>query len=287
MANPALKQALQKDDIVIAPGAYDALTAKLVACAGFPAVYMSGAGVSYSQLASPDIGLLTQTEMADQAARLVDAVQIPVIADGDTGFGNALNVRRTIQLYERAGVSAIQMEDQTFPKKCGHMQKKSLISAVEMVAKINAAVDARTDENFLIIARTDARGVSGMAEALERAHRYQEAGADILFVEAPQSEEELRNVAGQFAIPLMANMVEGGKTPIVPAGRLQDMGYKLVIYPNTITRFYMKQALRILQSLREDGTSQGYQHEMMLFDEINELLGLSRVKELEAKYTFE
>jgi 2,3-dimethylmalate lyase len=279
-----LKNLLQENKILLVPGAYDALTAKLIDHVGFPAVYMTGAGVSYSQLGMPDIGLLTLTEMAAQAEQIVDAVHIPVIADADNGFGNALNVRRMVKAYEKAGVAALQMEDQAFPKKCGHMNHKTLISTDEMVGKIKAAVDARTDDQLQIIARTDARGVLGLQEAVERAKRYEEAGADILFIEAPQSIEELNFIASQFSIPLMANMVEGGKTPVIPATELGDMGYKLVIYPNTITRFYIKQVLRILNVLKESGSSKGYSQEMMLFNEINQILGLNDIQELEERY---
>lgn len=279
-----LRERLQEKEIVIAPGAYDALTATLCEQAGFEAVYLTGAGVSYSTLGKSDVGLITMTEMADKAAYICDAVSIPVIADGDTGYGNALNVMRTVREYERAGVAAIQLEDQLFPKRCGHLANKALISADEMVAKIHAAVDARKDENFLIIARTDARAVEGLEAAIERALRYEEAGADVIFVEAPTSEEELDQVARRLNKPLLANMVEGGKTPLVPAQRLQEMGYSIVIYPNSVTRVIAKAAADFYRELKQTGSTTGYADRMLTFDQLNQVLGLAQIRQLEQKY---
>lgn len=279
-----LRERLQEKEILLAPGAYDALTATLCEQAGFEAVYLTGAGVSYSTLGKSDVGLITMSEMAEKAAYICEAVSIPVIADGDTGYGNALNVMRTVREYERAGVAAIQLEDQQFPKRCGHLANKALISADEMVAKIHAALDARKDENFLIIARTDARAVEGMDAAIERALRYEEAGADVIFVEAPASEEELRHVARQLHKPLLANMVEGGKTPLIPAQQLQEMGYSIVIYPNSVTRVIAKAAGEFYRELKATGTTTGYATRMLQFDELNQVLGLAYIRQLEQKY---
>jgi 2-methylisocitrate lyase-like PEP mutase family enzyme len=212
----SLKKRLQQNEIVIAPGVYDGLTASLAEAAGFEALYLSGAAVAYTRLGRPDIGLSSFTEMADTMALIADRTDLPVIIDADTGFGNALNAQRTMRLYERAGATALQVEDQTYPKRCGHLADKSLIPAAEMAGKVRAMADARASEETLIIARTDAIAVEGFQAAIDRAGAYLEAGADILFIEAPQSREQLTEVATQFAgrVPLLANMVEGGATPI-------------------------------------------------------------------------
>src|SRR5215813_13785683 len=218
-----LRELLEAPEIVLAPGAYDCLSARLIEHAGFPVVYMTGFGTSASYLGRPDVGLLGMSEMVDNARRIADAVSVPVIADADTGYGNAINVIRTVQAYERAGVAAIHIEDQLAPKKCGHLEGKQLIPAAEMVQKIRAAIDARNSSDFAIIARTDARAVEGLERALERAHLYREAGADILFVEAPENEGEIERVAQAFrGTPLLFNWAEGGKTPPVPLQRLDD-----------------------------------------------------------------
>lgn len=281
----ALRDLLTRDRILLAPGAYDALTARLIEASGFEAVYLSGAGVSYSTLAKPDVGLITQTETAERISRLAEAVSIPIIADGDTGYGNALNVRRTVQLYERAGAAAIQLEDQDFPKRCGHLGGKSLIPAAEMEGKIRAARHARLYDDFLIIARTDARSVQGVDAAVERGRRYVEAGADVLFVESPESEEELRQIAEAFpGVPLVANMVEGGKTPLLSAAELHTMGYALVIFPNSLTRRLAHAALSFLAELRTSGTTLNMLDEMMLFGDLNRLLGLESIHALEREF---
>ena len=278
-----LRELLRGPAIVPTPGAYDALGARLIERAGFPAVYMTGSGVSYSQLARPDVGLLTATEMVTQAGRIAQAVGVPVLADMDTGYGNFMNVMRTVRDYERAGLAGLQVEDQILPKRCGHLSGKELIPVDEMVGKLKAALDARTDPDLVIIARTDARTVEGLEAALERAHRYVEAGADAIFVESPLDLDELRRAA-DFPVPTLANMVEGGRTPLVPAGELEAMGFKIVIWPNAITRFIARQVSGLLASLREHGTTEPYLDQMYDFAEINRIVGLDDVRELEAHY---
>jgi 2-methylisocitrate lyase-like PEP mutase family enzyme len=229
----SLRARLTRPEILMAPGAYDGLSAHLAAAAGAEAVYMTGFGVSGSTLGRPDIGLMSATEMADRTRALAEAADgVPLIADGDTGHGGVLNVARMVRLYEAAGAAAIQLEDQVFPKRCGHMAGKAVIDADEAAAKIRAAVAARSDEDFLIIARTDARAVTTLDDALRRGEAYVEAGADLIFIEAPQSLEEMRRVAETFAgVPLVANMVEDGKTPYLDAATLQELGFALAIYP--------------------------------------------------------
>lgn len=280
-----LRELLAQDEIVMAPGAHDALIAKIIAKAGFKALYMTGAGVAYTTLGKPDIGLITMTEMVQKAAYICEAAGIPVIADGDTGYGNALNVIRTVKEYERAGVACIQMEDQVLPKRCGHMSGKALVSTSEMVGKIKAACDARTDENFMIMARTDAIAVEGLDAALERAHQYREAGADMLFIEAPPSVDDMKKLCKEFAgVPLLANMVEGGKTPLFPASELQEMGYKVVIYPGAAARVISKAVTGLMTELQTKGSTKDYLDHMYIFGELNEILDLSKIRAEEKKY---
>lgn len=242
------------DGIVVAPGAYDAWSARLVEQAGFEAVYMTGYGASASLLGAPDLGLMTATEMASQAARLAAAVSLPLIADADTGFGNPLNVMRTVRLYEAAGAAAIQIEDQPMPKKCGHMEKKRVVATAEMVARIRAALSARTDRNFLVIARTDARAVHGLDEALRRGEAYRNAGADILFIEAPESDEEMVTICRTFrGVPLLANVVEAGKTPYHAAKQLEEMGYSLAIFPISTLLAATRAVSGALEEIRDKG----------------------------------
>lgn len=273
--NPAgrrLRELLAGPQIVVAPGAYDALTARLVEAAGFPAVYLTGAGVSYSMLARRDVGLVTMTEMVQRLAWITQAVQVPVIADADTGYGGPENVRRTVREYERAGAAALQIEDQDFPKRCGHLDGKRVVPIEEMVARLQIALEARQSADTVIIARTDARSVEGWEAALERAVRYAEAGADVIFVEAPLSEEELAQIPRTVPKPAMANMVEGGKTPLVPTARLAEMGFRLVIYPNSLTRLLVGSGQRMLADLREQGTTAGWRDRMADFAALNRLL---------------
>jgi len=233
---------------------------------------MSGAGLSYSLLGRPDIGLLTMSEMAERAAYIASAVHLPVIADADTGYGDEENVARTVRAYEQAGVAALQIEDQDFPKRCGHLEGKRLVPPEEMVARIRAAMAARRSETLLIIARTDARASDGLRAAIARAHRYKEAGADVLFVEAPASVEELTEIGRSLPGPLMANIVEGGKTPLVSAPLLQTLGFRLVIFPNSLTRLFARQGLDLLAALRDSGTTEAFLDRMMSFAELNRLL---------------
>lgn len=267
-----LRELLAGPGIVVAPGAYDALTARLVEAAGFPAVYLSGAGVSYSMLARRDVGLVTMTEMVQRLAWIAHAVQVPVIADADTGYGGPDNVRRTVREYERAGAAALQIEDQDFPKRCGHLEGKRVVPVEEMVARLEIALEARQSADTVIIARTDARSVEGWDAALERAARYAEAGADVIFVEAPLSEEELAQIPRAVPKPVMANMVEGGKTPLVPTEKLAEMGFRLVIYPNSLTRLLVGSGQRLLADLREQGTTAGWRDRMADFAALNRLL---------------
>jgi len=226
-----LRQMLKAPGIIVAPGAYDGFSARLTEAAGFHAVYMTGAGTAASHLGQPDLGLTTLTEMATHASHIASCVSLPVIADADTGYGNVLNVVRTVREYERAGVAGLHLEDQVAPKKCGHIAGKQVVPTTEFCDKIRAAVEYRTDPDFVIIARTDARAVTGLDDAIERANRYAEAGADVIFVEAPQTEGEIVRVAREVKAPLLANMVAGGKTPSVKFSELERLGYKIVIYP--------------------------------------------------------
>lgn len=279
-----LRQLLTSGNIVVAPGAFNALSAKIIEQTGFLAVYMTGYGASADLLGAPDYGLLTLAEMANHAARMAQAVNVPVVADGDTGYGNALNVRRTIQEYERAGVAAIHLEDQIMPKRCGHMEGKQVIDAREWAKKIEAAVDTRTDPDFVIIARTDARAVYGLDEALSRAKMAVAAGADVVFVEAPQSVDELKKVRDTIDAPLMANMVEHGKTPLLSVDELQKLGYNLVIYP-LATLYMATRAIReAVAELKKTGTTAGLVDKMLAFHEFNELVGLKEFQALERKY---
>jgi carboxyvinyl-carboxyphosphonate phosphorylmutase len=230
-ASTRLRQLLAAPGIVVAPGAYDGFSARLIESAGFRAIYMTGAGTAASHLGQPDLGLATLTEMATHARHLASCVSLPVIADADTGYGNVLNVVRTVREYERAGVAGLHIEDQVAPKKCGHIAGKQVIATEEFCDKIRAASEYRTDPDLVLIARTDARAVTGLDDAIERGNRYAEAGADIIFVEAPQSVEELARVARDVKAPLLANMVPGGRTPVVAVEELERLGYKLVIYP--------------------------------------------------------
>ncbi|MBF7084609.1 isocitrate lyase/phosphoenolpyruvate mutase family protein [Desulfallas sp. Bu1-1] len=281
-----MRQLLNQDGILIVPGAADALVARIIEQAGFPAVYMSGAGVSYLTLGKPDVGLITMSEMVQKAAYLAEAVSVPVIADADTGYGGILNIKRTVTEFERAGVAGIQIEDQVMPKKCGHLRDKQVVSREEALARVKAALDARRDPDFIIIARTDARAVLGLGEALERGRAFAEAGADVIFVEAPQSVEEMRAITTAIDKPTLANMVEGGKTPLTPAAELANIGYKMVIFPNSTTRMMAKAATKLMAELKLTGTTTGLLPEMMNFTELNQLLGLQEVEQLDKRYEY-
>lgn len=269
-----LRARLGQPQILIAPGVYDGLTAAIATDAGFEALYLSGAAVAYTRLGRPDIGLSTASEMADTMALIADRTDLPVIMDADTGFGNALNARRTILTYERAGAAAVQIEDQTYPKRCGHLSDKSLISAVEMAGKIAAMADARRQDT-LIIARTDAIAVEGIDAAIDRAGRYIDAGADVLFIEAPRNQAELGRIASTFKgkVPLLANMVEGGATPISSATTLQDLGFDIVIFPGGIVRSFARTAHDYYHSLKQAGSNTPFADRMYDFDGLNAVLG--------------
>ncbi len=279
-----LRELINSDEILVAPGTYDPLMAKIIERVGFDAVYMTGAGVSHSTLAMPDLGLTTLTEMVDRARKISDAVEIPVIADADTGYGNAINVIRTVREYERAGVAALHIEDQDMPKRCGHFAGKTLISKEEMLGKLKAALDTRQDEDLLIIARTDARTAESFEAAIERGQAYAEVGADIVFVESPRSEDELSEICRSINRPLLANMVETGLTPLMPAGELQRMGFSVVIFPGGLARFLTRQATEFLTTLKEEGTTSSNLERMYSFQEQNALLGLEKFEALSKKY---
>jgi 2-methylisocitrate lyase-like PEP mutase family enzyme len=269
-----LRARLKSPQILLAPGVYDGLTAALATDAGFEALYLSGAAVAYTRLGRPDIGLTTASEMADTMALIADRTDLPVIIDADTGFGNALNARRTMQTYERAGAQALQVEDQTYPKRCGHLADKSLISPAEMVGKIAAMADARRHDT-LIIARTDAIAVEGFDAAIDRAGQYIDAGADVLFIEAPRDRDELTKIAQTFAgrVPLLANMVEGGATPISSAATLQEIGFDIVIFPGGIVRALAKTAESFYASLLKSGSNKPFSDRMHDFDGLNAAIG--------------
>ena len=279
-----LRQLLAQKNILVAPGAHDALSAKIVAQAGFEAVYFTGYGQAASHLGGPDVGLMTMTEMVMRARNFAAAVDIPVIADGDTGFGNVINVIRTVKEYEAAGVAAIQLEDQVAPKKCGHMTGRQVVALEEMVGKIKAAVSARQDPDFVIIARTDARTNLGIEEALRRGKAFAEAGADVLFIESPESLDEMKLITSSFNVPVLANMVEGGRTPLMTAKELQELGYGLVIFPTSSTYITAQAVTRCMQELKANGTTKALLSEMIPFQQFNELVGLPAVREIENKF---
>jgi 2-methylisocitrate lyase-like PEP mutase family enzyme len=270
-----LRDALATDAVLIAPGCYDGLTALLIEQAGFSCAYLSGASVAFTRLGRPDLGLTTLTEVADTVACIRDRVALPLIVDGDNGFGNALNVQRTVRLFERMGASAIQLEDQQMPKRCGHLEGKKLITAGEMCGKIRAALDARASDDTVIVARTDAVAVAGLDAALERAAAYLEAGADVLFVESPGSLDQLRRIGRELGtrVPLLANMVEGGKTPLVPAPELGAMGYRIVIHPGAMVRVLSRAGAQYLAALKRDGTTANILDTMNDFGQLNQLIG--------------
>jgi 2,3-dimethylmalate lyase len=280
-----LREMLEGPEPVLAPGAYDGLTARLVEKGGFGAVYMTGFGTAASLLGRPDIGLLTFSEMVDNARRIAQAIEVPVIADADNGYGNPINVIRTVREYEAAGVSAIHIEDQISPKKCGHMEGKQVIEASEMLEKVRAAVEARRSGDFVIIGRTDARAVEGMDGALERARLYREAGADVLFVEAPQSEEEIAVVAEAFPdVPLLFNWVESGKTPPVSLEQLKEWGFRLIIFPVSTLLAATRSVQEILARIHTDGTPIEVMDRLLSFDEFTDVIGLPEIQELEERF---
>jgi len=280
-----LRQLLDSGQTIVAPGAFGPLAARLVEEAGFAAVYMTGFGTSAALLGRPDVGLLTMTEMADNAGRMAACVDIPVIADADTGYGNPLNVIRTVDVYEAAGVAGIHIEDQVAPKKCGHMEGKLVIGAEEMAQKVRAAVDARTDPDFVIIARTDARAVEGLDSALDRARRYRDAGADALFIEALVSEAEIEAAVQAFPdVPLLFNWAEGGKTPPVGLDRLARLGYRIVIFPISTLLAATAAMRRVLAEIAAAGTPAAVLGDLPTFGEFTDFIGLAEVREIEQRY---
>nr|WP_274706851.1 isocitrate lyase/PEP mutase family protein [Allorhizobium sonneratiae] len=270
-----MKNRLRAAKILVAPGVYDGLSAHIATQAGAEALYLSGASLAYTRFGSPDIGLVSMTEVAETVSVIRDRVATPLIVDADTGFGNALNVQRTVRAFERAGANAIQLEDQTLPKRCGHLDGKTLVSRGEMVGKIRAALDARASSETLIIARTDAIAVSGLEEALERAHAYAEAGADALFVEALRNQDEMRRAVGELGglCPLMVNMVEGGKTPAADAAELEALGFSLVIFPGGAVRAIARTLQDYYGSLAAHGTNAPFADRMFDFNGLNEVIG--------------
>lgn len=279
-----LSNLIERDEIAVLPGSFNALSANIVEKVGFDAVYLSGAGVSNARLGIADVGLTTQTEMADQIEYVAQAVDIPILSDADTGYGNPVNVRRTVQLYEQAGAAGLHIEDQDFPKQCGHFDDKSIVEPEEVVQKVKAAVDARDDPNFVVVARTDARESLGIDEAIQRSNMYADAGADLIFPEAPLDTDEMRRYANEIDAPIMANMVEYGKTPLLSAAELEEIGYDLVIFPNSLLRAAMVAMLDTAEHIDETGDTSGIIDDIASFDLRNELTDYQFVKDIEAKY---
>ena len=281
-----LRNRLGEKKILVVQVVYDAFGAMMAERAGFEALYLSGASIAYTKLGSPDIGLITLNELESVVGNVCERSALPIIVDADTGFGNALNVQRTIKLLERAGAAAIQIEDQSLPKRCGHLDGKTLVNAVEMNGKIKAALDARSNNDTVIIARTDAISVEGYDLAMERAAGFVESGADILFIEAFQNVKQIAGAVERFGnqIPLLVNMVEGGKTPMLPAVELETMGFSVVIFPGGLVRAIAHTAEQYFASLKEMGSTREYQNKMFNFEELNELLGTDRILEAGKQY---
>lgn len=280
-----LRQLLAQPGCIVAPGVADAFAARLVALEGFDALYMTGFGTSLTRLGMPDVGLLTATEMIDNASRIVDASNLPLVADADTGYGNTINTRRTIRDYEKAGVAGVHLEDQTWPKRCGHLAGKRVIPIAEMVAKIKAACDARRDDDFVIISRTDAIAVEGMEAALERGERYREAGADVVFIEAPIGRPQVEQIAARFkGVPLLYNMASSGKTPDLPADELGQLGFKLAIYPNWLLLAAIPAMQNLLRELKRTGSIAELRHQVATFKQFTEVAGLPEIQVLENLY---
>ena len=283
-ATTKFRQLLEQPGIIMAPGAYDCLTAKLIESAGFPAVYMTGAGTSVARLGYPDLALATMTEMLDNASQIASVVDVPVIADADTGYGGVLNVRRTVRQYERSGVAALHLEDQDFPKRCGHLDDKRVIPVADMIQKIHAAVDARTDDDFTIIVRTDALAVTGWDDSMRRCEEYIKAGADVLFVEALRTPEEVERAGRELSVPLLYNYVETGKSPLLPAQELERMGFKIVIYPASGLLSAMHAVRETLAILKQQGTTAHLLEGMDSLQDCFEAVGLSEMLAADARF---
>jgi 2-methylisocitrate lyase-like PEP mutase family enzyme len=286
MTNKTFKARLASSNIVLAPGVYDALSALVAEQAGFEALYLSGASIAYTRLGRSDVGLTTFIEVADTLARITERVNLPVIVDADTGFGNALNTQRTVRGFERAGAAMVQIEDQTFPKRCGHLDGKAVVPEREMVGKLKAALDARTSSDTLILARTDAVAVEGLDAALDRAEAYLACGVDALFIEALRSPEQMDAACGRFAqrVPLLANMVEGGKTPIQDANALQSHGFRIAIFPGGTARAVVHTLQGYYASLHAHRTTQPWRSQMLDFDALNEVIGTPELMRTGRKY---
>ena len=289
MSQRSLRQQLAGGSLLSLPGVYDGLSARLVEQAGFSAAFVSGAGVSFSRLGQPDLGLVSLNELADCIRQLTEAVSIPLLVDMDTGFGNALNTQRSVRLLEQAGASGLQIEDQQMPKRCGHLKGKQVISTQEMVGKLNAALDARQDADTLIVARTDALGVLGFTEALERAERYLETGVDAIFIEAPQSYAQMQQISQQFAgrIPLVHNLVEGGRSPVYSNQQLAGLGYRIALYPVSLLHRFIPQAQQLLQHLAAHGETRSLAATMTDLDGINQLLSTDQLIATSQQYAEE
>lgn len=279
-----LKSIIARREAVVMPGTANALFARVIEHLGFEAAYVTGAGVANMELGLPDIGLTSVTEMSEAVARIADAISIPVLADGDTGFGNPVNMRRTVRLYERAGAAGIQIEDQVFPKKCGHFAGKGVIPLAEMVAKIRAAVDARQDGDFQIVARTDARAVNGIDDALDRGHAFVEAGADVIFIEAPISAEEMGRIAREIEAPKLINIVHGGLTPALPHARFRDMGFSIALYANAVLQASLHAVENVLGVLKTDGSLHRAQDALASFEARQRSVDKGFYDELERRY---
>jgi methylisocitrate lyase len=278
-----LRQLLKGKKLLVAPGAFDGLSARLVERAGFPLIYVTGGGIARS-MGYPDMGLLTMSEVLGRVKNIVDVTSVPLIADADTGYGNAINVTRTVREFESVGVAGIHLEDQVTPKKCGHYEGKLLVTEEEMVKKIEAAVESRQDSNFVIIARTDARAVEGLERAIQRGKRYLDAGADMLFIEAPQSIEEIRTIAESLSVPLLINMFKGGKTPFVPMDQLQQWGYRVAIVPSPLQLAAAHAMKKLLAGLKAHGSLEPFSEEMITFRERDEIVELQKYQELERRF---
>ncbi len=283
-ASTRLRQMLKEPGIVVAPGAYDCLTAKIAEREGFPAIYMTGGGTSVTKIGQPDLALTTMTEMVTNAANIAATVDVPVIADADTGYGGILNVRRTVRQYEMAGVAAIHIEDQAFPKRCGHLDDKKVVPAEEMALKIRAAVDARTDDDFLIIARTDALAVTGLDDTLARCEQYVKAGAEVLFIEAMTTVDVVERVASSFDVPLLYNFAERGKSPLIPVPELERMGFKIVIFPASAILTVCTAVAEVMREIKERGTTERLVGNMVSVMELFETVGLSEMLATGARY---
>ena len=279
-----LRELLDAPGIIVAPGAYDCLTAKIIERAGFPAVYMTGAGTSVARLGRPDLGLATMTEMVANAAAIADTVAVPVIADADTGYGGTLNVQRTIRQYQRAGVAAVHIEDQESPKRCGHLDDKRVIPAADMTQKVRAAVESRGDGDFVIIVRTDALAVTGWDDTMRRCEAYVKAGADALFVEALRSPEEAERVCSAFGVPMLYNFVESGKSPLLPAYELEKLGFKIVIFPGSAFMAVTHAVREVMRNLKEYGTTAHLMDGMATLQESFEMVGLSEMLAFDARF---